>query len=212
MSSISHLKRPELLWLFKAGSLGTGLLSEVSELNHILGNADSPCCTDKHCSGTSHENARMAWTLLLKSRHVFLMSYCWRPLYERKRFVFFVMWSIVLKGPTKVFYVACLADACSVCLWHNEFHISLLSFAWRVWGFFLRVFCSFTLVPARRWERRIFLEYSLTKPEATGCKGWWIFLNFQCYSVRCSSSEKEKLLLCTYCFQTETKGTLYFQV
>lgn len=45
MSSISHLKRPELLWLFKTGDLGTGPLSEVSELNHILGNADTLPCT-----------------------------------------------------------------------------------------------------------------------------------------------------------------------
>lgn len=105
-----------------------------------------------------------------------------------------------------------LADASSLSLSDTMSFICFTVFCMESFNFFLRVFCNFALFLARRWKRRIFLEYSLAKPEATGCKDWWILLTFQSYAVRCSSSEKEKLLLCTYCFQTKTKGTLYFQV
>lgn len=75
MSSISHLKGPEIFWLCKAGGWGTEPSSEVLELSHILGNADTARRTDKHCLGTSHSNSRMSWTCLLKSGHFFLRSY-----------------------------------------------------------------------------------------------------------------------------------------
>lgn len=35
-----------------------------------------------------------------------------------------------------------LIDACSLCPWHNDFHIILLSFLWRVLMFFSKYFVA----------------------------------------------------------------------
>lgn len=98
-----------------------------------------------------------------------------------------------------------LADASSLSLSDTMSFICFIVFCMGSFNFFLRVFCSFALFLARRWKRRTFLEYSLAKPEATGCRDWWILLTFQSYAVRCSSSEKENYFYAHTVFRLKPK-------
>lgn len=69
------------------------------------------------------------------------MSSCWRPLCEREMFVFIVMWSSSQSTHVDILCSLC-CWCCSLCLWHNEFHILLLSFVWRVLIFFSEYFVA----------------------------------------------------------------------
>lgn len=199
MSSISHLKGPEIFWLCKASVWGTGPSPEVSELSHILGSAGTPRCTGKafvHFTLWLRDELGMTFEVTTLFPKVLLVETC-----KRRGKVCF-LYSAKCSPQTTYLGISCslghgdtctlsfhdtMSFLCFYCLSHWEFY------------FFLRVFCSFWAVPWQEGRKGALLKCSLVKPEATGRRDWWILLTFQSHAVvRCSPPEKAELPLCTY--------------